>query len=215
MITKQQLMSFAPNTAAVSDDPYQDLVDAINATLDKFNIDTPRRIRYFMAQSFFETQGFTRFVENLNYTTPERLVAVWPARFTMSAGDASRAFAPDYAGNPEKLANLVYANRNGNGDAASGDGWSFRGRGGFHLTFRGNYVRCSQDTYGDDRLVQNPDLVMAFPAAMASAGWFWNLHGFNDLADSDSLTKVTEIINGSAATVPERKVVLDKANLIF
>lgn len=204
-----RLLEYAPKAR----DP-EGLKEALRATCQRFDISTLRRQRYFIAQASFETQGFTAWSENLNYSTPERLVAVWPSRFTMDVNNKTKAYAPDYAKNPEKLANLVYAGRVGNGDAASGDGWSFRGRGAFHLTFRNNYKDCSDYLYKDNRFVTNPDLVMASMDGLMSAGWFWNANGMNKLADADEFTKVTKIINGSDVTVPERLKVLNVLNRI-
>jgi len=210
LITTSQLNALVPLGAQA-----QALTDAINATMTYYGLaDQPRRVRYFIAQSCFETQNFSRWVENLMYTTPERLCAVWPSRFAMQPM-TNKAYAPDYVNNPAKLANLVYAGRNGNGDAASGDGWLFRGRGGFHLTFRNNYAAYSRARYGDDRIVQNPDLVAQPQDAMMSAGWFWSTNNLNALADADQFTNATRVINGSTDTVPQRLPVLNKANKIF
>lgn len=210
LITTSQLNALVPLGAQA-----QALTDAVNATMTYYGIaDQPRRVRYFIAQSCFETQNFSRWVENLLYTTPERLCAVWPSRFAMQPM-TNKAYALDYVNNPAKLANLVYAGRNGNGDAASGDGWLFRGRGGFHLTFRNNYAAYSQARYGDDRIVQNPDLVAQPQDAMMSAGWFWSTNNLNALADADQFTDATRVINGSSNTVPQRLPVLNKTNKIF
>lgn len=210
-INSSQLLQFAPSLGESA----QTLTDAINETMTYYGIaDSPRRVRYFIAQACFETQTFTYWSENLMYTTPERLCVVWPSRFSMIPMGA-KAYAPDYVRNPQKLANLVYANRDGNGDAASGDGFNFRGRGGFHLTGRSNYTAYSHARYGDDRIVQNPDLVAQPQDAMMSAGWFWSKNNLGALADADAFTHVTETINGSNATVPQRLPVLNKANLIF
>jgi len=191
----------------------QALTDAINATMARFQIDQePRRVRYFVAQSLYETQGFTFWSENLNYTTPERLVTVWPSRFTMDPTHTNYAYAPDYINNPQKLANLVYANRNGNGDADSGDGWAFRGHGGFHLTFRNNYAAYDKSVYGDGHIVANPELVGQPTDAFLSAGWFWDINGLNAHADADEFTVTTNIINGSTSTVPLRLPVLNAVN---
>lgn len=220
-VTTQQLSRFAPNV-----DPkiVQPLTDSINATLVKYSIDqTPRRIRYFVSQASYETQGFTYWSENLNYTTPERLCAVWPSRFTMNQLVCTANgpfFACDYINDPQKLANLTYANRNGNGDVASGDGWAFRGRGGFHLTGRGNYAAYSSDVYGDSHIVAAPDLVAQPKDAMLSAGWFWQKNGLNAQADADAFTETTHRINGAtgqalADLVKQRLVVLNQANKIF
>ena len=205
MINSNQLMSFVGK----SDEA---LVDSINAVLDRFAINTARRVRYFLTHSAFETQMFSRFEEDLWYSTPERLVAVWPKRFTMDRS-ASLAYAPDYIKNPEKLANFVYGGRNGN--VSGNDGWLYRGRGGFHLTFLANYRAYSKAIHGDDRCVTSPELVAKPADAMMSAGWFWDAHGFNHLADADQFTQVTIEINGSASTVPKRLEVLKRANQIF
>jgi putative chitinase len=206
-INATQLQTFVPALAAAQVQP---LTDAINATLDFYSISqSPRRVRYFMAQSCFESASYTAY-----YSTPERLCAVWPSRFSMECTGAL-AYAPDYTGNPQKLANLVYANREGNGDVNSGDGYSFRGRGAFQLTFRNNYTAYSQMRYGDDRIVQNPDLVAQPADAMMSAGWFWSTNGLNTLADGDQFTNATRVINGSTSTVPQRLPVLNRANSVF
>lgn len=215
MITKEQLKQFAPNVRLQNGDPYELLCNALNTTFESHDVSTARRVRYFMAHAYVESAGFTKFAENLFYSTPEQLVKVWPSRFTMDSNDHSKAYAPQYIKNPEKLANLVYANRNGNGAVSSGDGHLFRGRGIFGLTFLNNYAAYSKATYGDDRVVQDPDLVLAFKDGVESAGWFWTSHKLNACADSDLFTQSTKIINGSEATVPERIPVLNKANAIF
>jgi putative chitinase len=200
----------------------QALVDAINATMQHYEIDQQkRRVEYFVTQTLFESAEYTHWTENLNYTKPERLVAVWPSRFTMTAGDAKKHLATDYANNPQKLASLVYANRGGNGEVDSGDGWNYRGRGALGLTFRENYAAFSQDHYQDDRIVKNPDLVAEPTDAFASAGWFWNKHDLNALADKDAdadnggFSDVTEKINGSKQTVPQRRVALEKVQKVL
>jgi putative chitinase len=209
-VTAAQIAQLAPKAAGPDA-----LAAAINATAQYYGIsDTQLRMRYFIAQSCFETQNFSFWSENLFYTTPERLCAVWPSRFTMTQG-STLAYAPDYTANPAKLANLVYANRNGNGDASSGDGFAFLGRGAFHLTFRNNYAAYSQARYGDDRIVQNPGLVAQPMDAFMSAGWFWKANNLSPLADADQYTKTTLVINGSTATVPQRLVTLNQVNAIF
>lgn len=209
-VNASQIASLAPQAVGP-----QAIADAINATADYYGISSsPRRVRYFVAQSCFETQNFSYWSENLMYTTPARLCAVWPSRFSLTPV-AGKALASDYVCSPSKLANLVYASRGGNGDVNSGDGFAFRGRGGFHLTFRNNYAAYSQARYGDDRVVQNPDLVSQPADAFMSAGWFWSTNGLNALADADQFTNATQVINGSTATVPQRLQTLGQVNKIF
>lgn len=210
-VNSSQIAAIAPKAQNPSA-----LADAINATAAYYKLsDSQLRMRYFVAQSCFETQGYTFWSENLMYTTPDRLCVVWPSRFSMQQNVPGKAYAPDYINSPSKLANLVYANREGNGNAQSGDGFAFRGRGAFHLTFRNNYAAYSTARYGDNRIVANPDLVSQPEDAFMSAGWFWNTNNLSPLADADQFTKVTQVINGSTATVPQRLVTLNKVNSIF
>ena len=209
-VTAAQIAQLTPNACGPDV-----LAAAINATAQFYGLsDTQLRMRYFIAQSCFETQNYSFWSENLFYTTPDRLCAVWPSRFSMTQG-STLAYAPDYTSNPSKLANLVYANRGGNGAPSSGDGFAFRGRGAFHLTFRSNYAAYSQARYSDDRIVQNPDLVAQPADAFMSAGWFWSTNNLSALADADQYTKATQVINGSTATVPQRLVTLNQVNAIF
>jgi putative chitinase len=213
-ITESQLAKFAPGVKQIDLVP---TTKAINDALARVGANqTWRRIRYFMSQSSFETQGYTKWEESLYYSTAQRLVDVFDTRLTMDPNNKSMGYAPDYIKNPQKLANFVYANRYGNGDAASGDGWNYRGRGAFHLTFLNNYKRYGQDMYGDpQRFVKNPDFVNSMVDKFLSAAHFWQLNGFNALADADSFTQMTKVINGSTKTVPDRLPVLKLANSIF
>lgn len=214
-ITVAQLSTFAPGIK--DSNKLTQLVQAINATMTRFSINTSsHRIRYFMTQTSFETAGFTSWSEDLVYTTPERLVAVWPTRFSMKENDPGKEYAPNFVNAPEKLANLVYAKRGGNGDVASGNGYAYRGRGGLDLTFLNNYRAASLYLYNDPSVyLNNPDLVAAPTDAFLSAGWFWEVYKLNAMADSDSFTQATRTINGSTDTVAERLPVLDHANAVF
>jgi putative chitinase len=216
-ITADQIKELAPSNA-----DYQALADAINATMQRYEIDqNKRRAEYFLTQTLFESEYYTHWSENLNYTTPERLHAVWPSHFALSADDGTRHYAPDYVRNPEKLASLIYAGRDGNGPPDTGDGFKYRGRGALGLTFRDNYTTFSQDHYQDDHVVDNPDLVAQPADAFASAGWFWSKHGLNALADQDiaggngGFAEVTERINGSKATVAQRLLTLEKVQKVL
>jgi len=71
MITEQQLKQIAPNCKIG-----KELVVVLNQLLPKYNINTPLRLAHFFSQHAHETMGFTRFVENTNYTSPDRLMAV-------------------------------------------------------------------------------------------------------------------------------------------
>jgi putative chitinase len=220
-IKAAQLSAFCP---ALPQATVSILVDSINAAMARFQIDqSPRRVRYFMAQTCFETARYTSFSENLMYTTAQRLVAVWPTRFTLQAPlqpsvsyvQTGLAYAPNYINNPEALANLVYANRMGNGGVESGDGWLFHGRGAIQLTGRAAYAAYDKAVYGDGRILANPNLVSNIKDAMLSAAWFWGSNGLNAQADADAFTRATQIINGSTVTVAQRLAVLNLANSTF
>src|SRR5687767_14886820 len=116
-LTAPRLQRFLPALADAAG-----WTDALNPALAQFEITTPPRIAAFLAQVALESMEFSHLVENLNYSA-KRLMVVWPRRFPTLAA------ASPYARNPERLANHVYAKRLGNGDATSGDGWRFRGRG--------------------------------------------------------------------------------------
>lgn len=176
---------------------------ALQPALERYRINTPRRIAAFLAQTGHESAGFQRLEENLVYRTPARLMAVWPRRFP------DVATAQPFVGDAERLANCVYANRMGNGDAASGDGYRFRGRGLIQLTGRSNYAQAGE-ALGLDLLAQ-PELLMSREAAALSAAWFWDCRGLNALADDETgdddvedFAEITRRINGGVVGLKER-----------
>lgn len=161
-------------------------LDALNAAMDRFEINTVARQSAFLAQCAHESGGFTAVVENLNYGQ-KGLMATWPKRF-----DADTAAA--YARQPEKIANRVYANRMGNGDEASGDGWRYRGRGLIQCTGRDVYTRCGAAL--GLPLVDQPELLEQPGPAALSAAWYWSVNGLNALADAGNFELITRRING-------------------
>lgn len=174
------------------------VIAQIPETAAKFGITSNLRLAHFLAQCALESTGFTATVENLNYRAA-RLMEVFPKYF--------RGVDPAaYANNPAKIANRVYANRMGNGDEASGDGFKFRGRGYIQLTGKNNYTSFSQ-FIGED-CVANPDLV-ATTYPLASAGFYFssnNIWAICDRgADAATVTRVSTAVNGSPPhAVPER-----------
>ena len=134
--------------------------------------------------------------ENLNYRA-ETLMKLWPKRFP------TLEFANQYAKNPKKIANMVYANRMGNRDEASGDGYRFRGRGCIQLTGHANYYHAGQ-ALGEDFVMQ-PELVATPMYAALSAGFFWNTHKLNVLADNRDIKMMTKRINGGFIGLADRE----------
>ncbi len=173
---------------------YEDLIryiDFLNEGMEKLEINTPNRIAAFIAQLAHESADFRSTEENLNYSW-QALRATWPTRFT------SDAFARRYHRQPERIANLVYAGRDGNGDEASGDGWKYRGRGLIQLTFHDNYQAYSQ-AISDPSIMADPDQVAQPRHASVSACWFWRNDGLNALADAGdeaSFNQISHTING-------------------
>lgn len=185
MIDLAQLIAagIAPTQARIF---LQPLTDAF----ERFEINTRPRMAAFIAQAAHESVGFTRLEESLFYRSPERIVTVWPRRFA-GLGDAAH-----YVRNPQALANHVYANRLGNGDESSGDGWAYRGRGLFQLTGRANYLAAGAALGQDYK--HHPELVALPPDAAMTAGWYWASSHLNDLADSAQIDAITERVNGPA-----------------
>lgn len=176
---------------------------ALSPALERYQINTRARLSSFLAQTAYESGQFNRVVESLNYKTPLRLMKVWPKRFP------DEASAIPYVGNESKLANFVYANRLGNGDSASGDGFKFRGRGIIQITGRSNYAAAGQAIHID--LIQAPDGLLTQASAALAAAWFWDSRGLNALADDktddndlEDFTEITRRINGGTVGIKER-----------
>jgi len=167
---------------------------------EKYELNSPLRIAHFMAQIEHES-GLKPISENLNYSA-DRLRVIFPKYF-ISKEDALR-----YARQQERIANRVYANRMGNGNEASGEGWKYRGRGFIQITGKENYFRLANDT--DLDCLKNPDLLLEEANAMLSALWFWNLKGLNALADKNDIVSITKKINGGLNGIEHRKELLKK-----
>ena len=161
---------------------------------------TPVRAAHFFAQTAHETGGFKAFSENLNYSA-DGLNKIFPKYFKNAGRDAT-----PFARNPEKIANIVYASRMGNGDAASGDGWKYRGRGALQLTGKANYEAFAK-YLGNNEVLENPDLV-ATKYAFESAMFFFERNklwaicdkGINDAA----ILELTKRINGGTHGLEDR-----------
>ena len=178
-------------------------LESLNVVLPNKEINTSLRLCHFLAQIIHESGHFKYKSENLNYSA-KALRSVFGKYFKTDA------IANEYARKPEKIANRVYANRMGNGDEASGDGWKYRGRGLIQLTGKCNYDACGK-AIGLD-LLGNPDLLTeSAEASVLAACWFWNKNSLNQFADKDDITTITKRINGGTNGLEDRKSNLSKA----
>ena len=135
--------------------------------------------------------------ENLNYSA-DGLLRVFPKYFTKET-------AAQYARKPEKIANKVYANRMGNGDEASGDGWRFKGRGAIGTTGRDNYKAYADSEFCVGDLMSHPEWLAQSPGCYKSAMYFWWKNGLNQIADTDDVVKVTKRVNGGTNGLAQRQ----------
>lgn len=200
---------------ALSKRKSDDLLEPLRAAMILHGIDTKLRVANFMAQMAHESAGFTRLEENLNYSA-EGLARVWPSRFKDKTTGMPNALALRLHRKPEMIANHVYANRMGNGDTASGEGWAFRGRGIIQLTGKTNYKHASQDLYNDLSLVDNPDLVKDDLSVSAMvAVWFWCKNDLNDLADKNDTVTISKRINGGIIGLEHRLELAELAEKVW
>jgi putative chitinase len=177
-------------------------IAVLGAPLRKAQIVAPRCVAAFLGQCAHESGGFRELEENLSYSAA-RLCQVWPNRFP------TQEVAEACASQPEALANRVYANRMGNGDEASGDGWRFRGRGLIQITGRAAYESFAK------AVGMTLDQAVAHAATLAgaadSAAWFWTENGLNTLAARWSIDLVTRKINGGLEGAAERNRLCEAA----
>lgn len=177
----------------------------VRETCERYEILTKERASMFLAQVAHESDSFRRTVENLNYSA-------LGLRRTFGRYFPTDETAQEFARQPEKIANRVYANRLGNGDESSGDGWKYRGRGLIQLTGKDNVRAFSLAYFGDERLVEDPSPLEEPYLAANSAGWFWKSKGLNELADALQFEEVTKRINGGLNGLADRQA---RWNMVF
>ena len=174
-------------------------VKPIDRACERFAI-TGKRKAAFLAHFAVETAGFTKFQENLNYTTPERILQVFPSKVK------SLVAAKMLTRNPKALANVVYANRLGNGPSTSNEGWLYSGKGGFQLTGKNNYVEAEKAL--GYPYVAYPELLLEPEHAALTAAWYWFKSGCNEAIDRGDFRSTTRRINGPAQLHTEERLAL-------
>jgi putative chitinase len=193
ILTLQQLSHIVPKNQYI-----EHWYEAFEQLLPDYDINTPKRVAAFIAQCAHESAGFTAIKENLNYR-PESLVKIFPKYFDL-------ATAKQYCSRPNKqesIANKIYANRMGNGNEASGDGYRYCGRGLIQLTGKSNYTRFAESLEIDAEDV--PEYLATFEGAAQSACWFFETNNLNKWADAGDIVKMTKIINGGSIGLSDRK----------
>jgi putative chitinase len=194
MLTLSQLKQLLPKNPYV-----EHWHHALEQLFPDYDINTPRRMAAFIAQCAHESGGFMVLKENLNYKAAT-LRKIFPKYFP------NDQIAQEYASKPNKqvaIASKVYANRMGNGDEASQEGWKFCGRGLIQLTGKSNYQAFA------DSLEMNiddvPEYLATFEGAAQSACWFWETNKLNQWADKSDLVTLTKRINGGLIGIDDRK----------
>jgi putative chitinase len=200
MLTLSQLKQLLPKNPYV-----EHWHRALSQLLPDYDINTPNRIAAFVAQCAHESGGFMVLKENLNYKAAT-LRKIFPKYFP------NDQIANDYASRPNKqvaIASKVYANRMGNGDEASQEGYKFCGRGLIQLTGKSNYQAFADSLEMDINDV--PEYLATFEGAAQSACWFWETNKLNQWADAGDILTLTKRINGGTIGLEDRKKHYDHA----
>jgi len=169
--------------------------EALEQLLPDYDINTPQRIAHFIAQCAHESGNFVFIRENLNYSA-QGLMNTFKKYFP------TLELAQQYQRQPERIANRVYANRMGNGDEASGDGWRYCGRGLIQLTGKDNYTFFAGSL--DIPVEEAAEYLATFEGAAQSACWFWEQNNLNRFADANDVKGLTRAINGGFIGLEDR-----------
>lgn len=182
MITLEQVLKAVPAAKKLK---VATFLPHLISAMAEFEINTPLRQAAFLAQIFHESGNLEHVDENLNYSA-KGLQDTWASRFDAAAAER-------YARKPEMIANKVYANRMGNRDEASGDGWKYRGAGLIQLTGKDNQFACAMAIGCDP--TQIGDYLRTEEGACRSAGWYWSTNNLNKWADVRDIDGVSDVIN--------------------
>jgi putative chitinase len=202
MITLQNLVDIFPSRTSES---LSNFLVPLRKVMEKYEINTPIRKAAFIAQIGHESGYFRYIRENLNYSK-DGLLRVFPKYFNEDSAGA-------FARKPEMIASRVYANRMGNGDFISGDGWKYRGRGLIQVTGKSNYESFAR--YIQKPLEETIRYLETYEGACESAGWFWKVNNCNAIADTGDIVALTRRINGGTNGLEDRRKLYLKAREVF
>lgn len=197
-ITQEQLDIIAPNISLSSAE--------LNKLFTKYKVNTANRIAGFLSQCACTSVDFTSREVNLNYSL-NGLKRVFRDIFPTDKS------AKPYSRNPERIANRIYANRYGNADEASGDGWKYRGRGYLLLTGKTNYIEFAKQIGLD--LDSTIDYCETNKGAVESALYVWKRDNFNELCDDDNIAAITKAIDGDVFGIDNKKAHYEKAKEVL
>lgn len=191
----------------------QAVLNELPSVIEKFGINNSLRLSHFLSQCGHESGGFKLVNENMNYSA-DGLLAIFGKYFKKADGKTpDKELATKYARQPEKIGSRVYANRMGNGDEASGEGWKYHGRGYIQLTGKDNYKAFS--TFIGEDCVANPDLV-ATKYPLTSAAFFFHKNKLWDICDKghshDIVVAVTKKVNGGDIGLADRQKHFEEYN---
>lgn len=195
-ITADLLRSACPNIPLKTAELFAPI---LQASMSKYGVTAyPMRSAAYLANAVHESAGFTRLKESFRYRDPVRLYAIFKRDFK-NLDDATAVWRKG----PEAIANRVYANQNGNGNEASGDGLKYCGRGIGQVTGRANYKAVGQ-RIGQD-LINHPELLEQPVHAVESFSVFWHDRQLNTVADNADFNRICRIINGGENGLVERQ----------
>ncbi|UXY13876.1 glycoside hydrolase family 19 protein [Chitiniphilus purpureus] len=182
----------------------------LERALDEFGVRSPAAIAMLLAQVGHESGGFAHLQENLNYSV-DSLLRLWPRRFDAAMARRYGRIDGQQRAVPSAIANIAYGGRMGNGPAASGDGWRYRGRGLIQITGRDNYASM-QSRLGVP-LLEQPDLLLQPPQAARSAVAFCRhvIPGFVAAAEARDLAACTRMVNGGLHGLADRQARWERA----
>lgn len=210
MITVSQFKQFAPHTKYAENwqqtlfGPQEELGG--KSLLNEYQINTPKRVAAFLAQCHHESGGFVWLTENLNYSASG-------LRKTFAKYFPDDAIAQRYARKPDAIADLVYANRMGNGNEASKEGSLYKGRGIIQLTGKNNYFWFAASLEITPQ--EAAEYMQTFEGAAQSACWFWETNNLNKFADAGDLRGMTRVINGGFKGMEDRELQYARASKLL
>jgi putative chitinase len=202
-------------------DVLENLATTLNTYMADFGISNYLELAHFLSQAGHETGDFKKAStsENLNYSTVKRLRDIFSKYFPSTMKDEE---VKAYTNNSEKLGNKVYGGRFGNGNESTGDGYKYRGRGIFQLTFKDNYQAFTnfyQDKYSSSvDFVSEPDQIANNAEySVLSALWFFNTNvgGLKMDATKASATAITKKVNGGTNGLSDRQDIFNRAVFVL